>query len=118
MLRKRRSVSLSNSRSTLAYRICSTLQEFMVLLKRMSTSSQYKEASDLRREEGPRRHLGLKVSESVAVSPTGLRAPRGLDHGTPITVSPAHQQPRMEGLMKDGVACDGNKESFGRLTLR
>ena len=52
MLRKRRSVSRSSSRSTLAYRICSTLQEFMVLLKRMSTSSQYKEASDLRREEG------------------------------------------------------------------
>ena len=74
MLRKRRSVSRSSSRSTLAYRICSTLQEFMVLLKRMSTSSQYKEASDLRRE-GWRRDLGLKVPESMAISPARPHTP-------------------------------------------
>lgn len=61
MLRKRRSVSRSSSRPTLAYRICSTLQEFMVLLKRMSTSSQYRDASDLgkgRRALSPRGQAG------------------------------------------------------------
>lgn len=51
MERNRRSVSRSNRRSTLAYRICGTLQELSVLLKHMSTSSLCSRASDLQEKK-------------------------------------------------------------------
>lgn len=50
MERKRRSVRRSSKRSTLAYRICGTLQELSVFEKQMSTSSLCSRASDLQKE--------------------------------------------------------------------
>jgi hypothetical protein len=61
----------------------------MVLLKRMSTSSQYKEASDLGREKGGRIDVGgLRLSGPTMSPPPGGELPEGWGHQRLISVSP------------------------------